>query len=58
MQVRLVEIAVVPVVGRGVPVLVLLVFEIFEELLVLRVLVGGLLVSPSSSLLWTWASSL
>ena len=39
MQVRLVEVAVVPVVGRGVPVLVLLVFEVFEELLVLRVLV-------------------
>ena len=38
-QVRLVEVGVVPVVGRGVPVVVLLVFEVLEELLVLRVLV-------------------
>ena len=38
-QVRLVEVGVLPVVGRGVPVVVLLVFEVLVELLVLRVLV-------------------
>ena len=32
-QVRLVEVGVLPVVGRGVPVVVLLVFEVLEELL-------------------------
>ena len=37
-QVRLVGVGVVPVMGRGVPVVVLLVFEVLEELLVLRVL--------------------